>query len=123
MRYCGVAVASSIFLVLGACAGQPETPREATAFYTIASPDAEMLRQIRTQARPDPVVTAAAMSKADEVVCVKETPTGSLIPVRRCYTQAQLETQARRTQEWLGDALSQSGTVRDNDPDDPVSVR
>ncbi len=119
-----IRIAASVGLAvqLGACAGQPEVS-ENTIAYSTASPDAETLQQIRAQAKPDPILTAAAMSEADEVVCVREAPTGSLIRVRRCYTRAQLDRQAIRAQKWLGDALSQSGTGTDNDPDDPVSER
>ncbi len=113
MQRCGVAVAATVLLLLGACAGQPEIPESALTYAT-ATPDAETLQQISAQAKPDPIVTAAAMSNADEVVCVREASAGSNIRVRRCYTRAQLNRQATRNQEQLADALSQSGTIRDD---------
>ena len=116
MQRYGVAGAA-IVILLGACAGQPEEPD--TFSYATVSPDSETLAEIRAEAKVDPVVTAAAMADADEIVCMREVPTGSLIRVRRCYSRAQLERQARRTQDWLADELSQSGTVRDAAPVNP----
>ena len=117
MQRCGVAVAATVLLLLGACAGQPEIPESALTYAT-ATPDAETLQQISAQAKQEPIVTAAAMSNADEVVCVREASAGSNIRVRRCYTRAQLNRQATRNQEQLADALSQSGTIRDDTLDD-----
>ncbi len=103
MQRFAVGAVTSILLFLGACVGQPEVPAD-TMTYATASPDAETLQEIRTRAKPVPVT--AAMAQADEVVCVSETPLGSLIPVRRCYTQSQLREETRRTRDALfeGDA-------------------
>lgn len=97
MQRFGVSAITSILLLLGACASQPELPAD-TLTYATASPDAETLQEIRTNAKFIPVVPVA---QADEVVCVKEAPPGSLIPVQRCYTQSQLAEEARRTREKL----------------------
>ena len=78
--------------------GQPEVPAN-TLTYVSASPDAAALQEIREQAKSVPV--EAPVAQADEVVCVRETPPGSLIPVRRCYTRSQLTEEARRTREQL----------------------
>lgn len=103
MQRFAVGAVTSILLFLGACVGQPEVPA-GTMTDATASPDAETLQEIRTRAEPVPVT--AAMAQADEVVCVSNAPLGSLIPVRRCYTQSQLREEARRTRDALfeGDA-------------------
>lgn len=101
MQRYGPSAVAAVLLLLGACAGQPKAPAD-TLTYTTASPDAETLQEIRTQAKPVPIAAAA---EADEVICVRETPPGTLIPVRNCYTRSELREQARRTREWLNEEL------------------
>ena len=110
MQRYAVSASASVFLLLGACAGQPEAPDE-TRSYATASPNAETVAQIRAEAKTDPVVTETAMANADEVVCVREASTNSYLRVRRCYTRTQLDGQASRTQQQLSDAMSR--TVRE----------
>ena len=98
MQRFGASATTLVFLFLGACVGQPELPAR-TLTYATASPDAETLQEIRTHAESIPV--EAALGPADEVVCVRKAPPGSLIPVQRCYTQTQLAEEARRTREEL----------------------
>ncbi len=116
-----IAASVSVAVQLGACAGQPEVSENRFA-YSTASPDAETLQQISAQAKPDPIVTAVAMSNADEVVCVREASAASNIRVRRCYTRVQLDRQAIRSQRSLADALSDSGSIRDDSMLDSASV-
>ncbi len=97
MQRFGVGAVTSVLLFLGACVSQPEVPAD-TLTYATASTDAETLQEIRTHAKSIPVVPVA---QADEVVCVREAPPGSLIPVQHCYTQSQLAEEARRTREAL----------------------
>ena len=50
----------------------------------------------------------------DRVVCRRETPTGSLIPRTRCYTQREIDQQGIEAREWLAsDGLRGSLTVAD----------
>ena len=98
MQRFGVGAVTSVLLLLGACVSQPEVPAN-TLTYGTASPDAETLQEIRVGARSVPL--EAAVAQADEVVCVREAPPGSLIPVQRCYSQSQLAEEARRTREKL----------------------
>ena len=98
--------------LLGACATESGVS-EAPLAYSTETPDPATLQAIRAQATPDPVTTPTALAQADEVVCTRERSTSSNIPVRRCYTRRQLETQAKSTQSALADELSQSGTSRD----------
>ena len=97
MQRFGVGAVTSVLLFLGACVSQPEVTAN-TLPYATGSPDAQTLQEIRTNAKFIPIVPVA---QADEVVCVKEAPPGSLIPVQRCYSQSQLAEEARRTREKL----------------------
>ena len=110
-----ISAAASVLLLLGACAGQPEVPDD-TLSYATASPDAETVAQIRANAKSDPVVTAAAMANADEIICVREAPTSSYIRVRRCYTRSQLERQAKLSQAILADEQARNPSIRELSP-------
>ena len=97
MQRFGVGAVISVLLFLGACVSQPEVTAN-TLTYATASPDAETLQEIRTHAKS---ISVAPVAQANVVVCIKEAPPGSLIPVQRCYTQSQLAEEARRTREKL----------------------
>jgi hypothetical protein len=99
--------------LLGACATEPDVS-EAPVAYSAETMDPATLQAIRAQATPDPVTTQTALAQTDELICHREAQPGSYIRVRRCYTRSQLNSQARSTQEWLADELSQSGTSRDS---------
>ena len=107
---CSVAVV--VVLLVAGCANQPHAPEDGFTYSTDA-PDAATLQSIRAQATSEPVRAVTAVAREDEVVCFRETPTGSNIRVRRCSTRSQLDDQAKAAQEWLADELSQSGTSRD----------
>ncbi len=112
MKYIRVGAAVSLLLLLGACAGQPQEPAE-TLTYVTATADPETLERVRNEAELVAVPTAADLAVADEIVCVREKPMGSLISVRRCYTRSQLAEQARSTQDWLSEELPRPGSLGD----------
>jgi hypothetical protein len=115
-----IGVASIAFIFLGACAGQQETSNIDQQAYSVESLDPESLQRVREEAKLDPILTAAALANEDNLVCVRETSVNSNIRVRRCYSRSQLDEQAENAQDWLRDELSQTGSMRDGSPVNPV---
>lgn len=52
---------------------------------------------------------ATSDASADKVVCVREMPVGSQIPVRRCRTQRQIDAQRDAVQKALQRPISEKG--------------
>ena len=113
-----IALITSIFLC--ACVVQQEAPANDQQAYSVKLLDPENLQRIRDEAEPDLILTAEALAKEDDLVCVRESAVGTNIRVRRCYSRSQLNEQAAETQDWLRDELSQSGSMRDGSPVNPV---
>ena len=57
----------------------------------------------------DGPAVAEAPAKADKMVCTREMPVGSQIPVRRCRTQKQVDQQRDAVQRALQRPISQKG--------------
>ena len=57
----------------------------------------------------DGVAAVAAPDKADKMVCTREMPVGSQIPVKRCRTQKQIDLQRDAVQRAIQRPISQKG--------------
>lgn len=77
---------------LGACAsgGDPAPLPVADIAPRAGDPEIAQVREVR----PDPV-------SADDVICRREVPTGSHLPVRVCRTRAELEAERIESQRML----------------------
>ena len=86
--------------LLAACATQQEMPGSANVLQASAAeaPDAETVQEIKGNAQQ---VSLTDLPRDSEIVCQRITPTGSLIPKRRCMTRAALREVTEQAQEWL----------------------
>ena len=96
------------------CAAQPEV--QVPAALSGDSPNTHKASVVLADVETVILGSAAPGSESERVICVREIAVSSIIPRRVCYTQEQLESQAKRTQKWLSDELSQGGKVRDSAP-------
>lgn len=76
--------------LLVACANGPVRP--SAAAQRAAATGSEQIKLVAVNAKP------ASKDPKSEVVCRKETMTGSYLPVRRCYTRAQLDEMREEAQ-------------------------
>lgn len=85
--------------LLGACAAQQNSPRNASSQANLADrTDPQTLQEIRLNARNVPV---AAVRQESEVVCERVARTGSFIPRQRCMTREARRLETEQAQEWL----------------------
>lgn len=102
---------ASILLCIGACASSgPEAPAAAA---TDPSAGADAVASDIPSAPPEgeiydldaPVVetstSASAESDPDEIICRKETPTGSRMSVRVCRPRSEIDERAKKDQETM----------------------
>ena len=86
--------------LLTACAAQQETARNVReSAETADRPDPQTLEAIRLSARN--VALAPPAPQDSDIVCERVTPTGSLIPQRRCLTREAQRQETEQAQEWL----------------------
>jgi len=56
---------------------------------------------VQTASVPEAPASAAAAGSGDDLICTREYPTGSNIPVRKCRTLAQIEADKAASNESL----------------------
>ncbi len=104
MRAVALSLSLLSSLSLLGCTAQPIQPLH--SFADAIHIQLENVREAQLQRHP---ITG------DHVVCENVTPTGSLLPRRRCTTLRQRDRKAAEAQEWLGSG-GQRGSLTLADP-------